>query len=389
MKYYNKLLLILSITLMLTGCWNNRDLTDLAIMTGIAFDKGEDGRFEITVQIVKPEAMKTSGEGGGSEKKAFNNVSSTGETVFECARNLIAKINKKVYFGQVQLMVISEDFARDGVSKIFDLFERDTETRRRADLIIAKGMEAKTVLESESRMSRLPATHETEALEASRHFGKTLKVTFIDALKVLNKEEYSFVLPTINKINNTGKVFQEDLLTEGSAVIKKDKLVGFLGPLETRGYLLADDKIETTIINIPSPLHSNKITSIEVIRTKGKTISKIVDGKPVLSIEVTAEGNIGEQQEKADLTKPDMVKALEDTVQKEMKDEINNAVKITQKEFKSDVFGFIDEIYRNYYSDWTKSFHNWSNIYSQTPVKIEVKFKIRRSGLIREPAEPK
>lgn len=388
MRLFNKLLFILSIILILTGCWGNRDLTDLAIMTGIAFDKGENGKIQITVQFVKPEAMKTSGQGGENEKKAFNNVSITGETVFECARNLTAKTNKRIFFGQVQLMVISEEFARDGISKIFDLFERDTETRRRADLIITKGIEAKTVLESESRMSKLPATHEIEALEASRYFGKTIKVTLVDVLKVLNKEEYSFVLPIIYS-SKAGKVFQEDLLTEGSAVIKKDKLVGFLDPLQTRGYILADDKIESTVINIPSPLHSKNTISIEVTRTNGKTISKIVNGKPVLSIEVSAEGNIGEQQEKADLTKPDMLKALEDAVRREMKDEIGNAVKTTQKEYKSDVFGFIDEIYRNYYSDWMKSIHNWSNIYSQTPVKIEVKFKIRRSGLVRQPAEPK
>jgi spore germination protein KC len=358
-------------------------------MTGIAFDKGENGKIEITVQIVNPEAIKASEAGGGNVKKLFSNVGSTGETVFDAARNLTAKINKKVYFGQVQLMVISEEFARDGIIKIFDLFERDTEARRRADLIIAKGMEAKTVLKSESLMSRLPATHETEELESSGYSGKTLKVTLIDALKVLNKKEYSFVLPTIYNSTKSGIAFQEDLLTEGSAVIKKDKLVGFLDPLQTRGYLLSGDKIESTIINIPSPLNSKKTISIEIVRTKGKITSKIMNGKPVLSIEVSSEGNIGEQQEKEDLTKPDMIKTMEDAVQREMKDEIDNAVKITQKEYKSDIFGFIDEIYKNYYSDWVKSFHNWSNIYSQIPIKIEVNFKIRRSGLIRQPAESK
>jgi spore germination protein KC len=390
--FMKKLLFIIFIVLqvfLLTSCWNNRDLTDLAIVVGVAIDKTEDNRIEITVQIVKPQEMKPGGEGGSKESKAYTNISSQGVTIFDAIRNLLAKLNKKAYFAQVQLVVISEEAAREGISNYFDFFERDTETRRRAELLIAKGMKARTVLDSESRLANTPTTHNVEALEASQAFGKSLSVKLIDVLKIINQQRYDIVLPILYNSKQTEDVYQEDLIYEGSAVIKKDKLIGFFDPYQTRGYLFAKDEIKSTIINVPSPIDDGDIVSIEIIRSKGKSEAKMQNGKPVLSIEVKAEGNIGEQQAKADLTKPDTIKALENEVQKAIKKEIADCITISQQEYHSDVFGFIDDIYINYYSDWKNIKSNWREMYSTTKVDINVKFEIKRAGLIKNPVEPK
>ncbi len=393
MKGYIKTFVISVMLLTLTGCWNLRDLTDLAIMTGVAIDKTKDNYIEMTVQIVKPEAVKTAmGSGGSSASntgKAYVNVTSYGKTMFEAARNLLAKLNKKAYFAQVQLIVISEDAARDGISNYFDLFERDAETRGRADIMIAKGMKAKTVLEAESRLTKLPTTHNVEALRASKRFGKIIRTTSIDVLKSNSMKGNDIVLPVIYNNGQQNDVYQEDLIMEGTAVIRKDKLVGFFDAYQTRGYLFAKSKLNSTIINVPSPLNPEKAVSIEVIRSRGKIEAKMNNGKPVCSIEVKTEGNIGEQQEAGDLTKPDTIKALESETENEIRDEIINTVKISQKEYQSDVFGFINDIYKNYYSEWKGIVDNWPDIYSKTAVNVKVKFKIRSSGLIKEPSKPK
>lgn len=388
MKSFVKFFFIISLVLTSSGCWNNRDLTDLAIMTGIAFDKSADGNIEMTAQIIKPEVMKPAGEGSGSEKKAYTNVTSTGETVFECARNLLSKLNNKAYFAQVQLIVISEEAAKENLSKYFDLFERDIETRRRAYLLITKDMKAKTVLESQSQLTDLSVTHEVEALEASTAFGKTVKVTLIDVLKDFDNENFAVVLPILHPNKQTNKTSHQNLILEGSAVIKRDTLVGFLDPMQTRGFLFANDEIKSTIINVSSSISSDKKVSIEIISSKGKTKAEIINGKPVLNIQIKAEGNIGEQQEKDDLTKPYTIETLEKEVQKTIRSEIQDAVKITKEEYHSDVFGFIDDIYRNYYPQWTKIKSSWSKIYSSTPVNVTVEFKLRKTGLIKEPAKP-
>ncbi len=389
MRRFQKIMIMLTMFFVLTGCWNNCDLTDLAIMTGIAIDKSSEGKIEMTVQIVKPQVIKPDPKGGAKESKAYVNISSTGETMFDATRNLLARLNKKAYFAHVQLIVISEEAAREGISSYFDLFERDIETRRRANLVIAKGMKARTVLDSESRLTNLPTTHNIEAFEASRSYGKSLNVLLLNVLKDFSKEGYAIVLPVLVNSKKTEDVYQEELIMEGSAIMKKDKLIGYLDPIQTRGYLFSKDEIQSTIINIPSPLNPDKKVSIEVIRSTGKIEAKMEKGKPILDIKVKAEGNIGEQQEKEDLTKLDTIQALEYEVENEIKKEIESTVKITQEEYHSDVFGFINNINKNYYTEWKRIVNYWSDIYSGTPVEVNVKFEIRRPGLNKQPIEQK
>lgn len=38
----------------LSGCWSNNELTDLAFVMAVGFDKGEDGKLVGTFQIVNP-----------------------------------------------------------------------------------------------------------------------------------------------------------------------------------------------------------------------------------------------------------------------------------------------------------------------------------------------
>ena len=44
------LLCLTAIILLLTGCWDQRELSDISIITGMAIDKGEKGRYKLTIE---------------------------------------------------------------------------------------------------------------------------------------------------------------------------------------------------------------------------------------------------------------------------------------------------------------------------------------------------
>ncbi len=388
MKRRISILFIISILSLTTGCWNNRDLTELAIVSGIALDKLDNGKIELTVQVIKPSAIQKDGN-SGQASKAYVNVTEDGSTVFEAVRNLITELDRKGFFAQTQVMVISEAIAKEDISEVVDFFERDHETKRRAELIIARGMKAKDVLEIESQIEKVPSIYIVESLKTSTAVSKARKINLLQLLKDFNNEGYAIVIPTIRSENKTGEIRQEDMTIEGSAIIKKDKLVGYLTPVETRGFMFADNKLKSTIIVVPGIKDPEHLISIEVVRSRGKVDAKIVDGKPELSIEIKAEGNIGAQRDHIDLTKVELTEALERDVEDAIKKEIEDVVRVTQKKYKSDIFGFINELYKNYYPQWKLIVKDWDEIYSNTPVEIKVDFEIRRSGLVKEPTEPK
>ncbi|MFD2874847.1 hypothetical protein ACFTAO_00885 [Paenibacillus rhizoplanae] len=93
------LLLLLLLSLGLTGCWNYAEVDDMAIVAGVAIDKNEDGKLLLTAEIV---------DTGGSADKAqagYKMVSLSGNTMFEIVRNLISITGKKLFWSHAKAII--------------------------------------------------------------------------------------------------------------------------------------------------------------------------------------------------------------------------------------------------------------------------------------------
>ena len=139
------IVLVLIVTLM-SGCWNRRELDDLAIVIGISFDKGDlPGQVETTSQIVIPSVLKSSagsmstGSGGGGGQKAFWNLKGVGNSVFETLRGDTKISNRKLYIADNQVQIFSMDLAKEGIRKYLDFFLRDPEGRMSELVLISRG----------------------------------------------------------------------------------------------------------------------------------------------------------------------------------------------------------------------------------------------------------
>ena len=171
--------------------------------------------------------------------------------------------------------------------------------------------------------------------------------------------------------------------TEGSAVFKDGKLVGWLDQYQTRGYLFATDKVKSTIVNIP--VADGKM-SIEVSNSSGKLDVEFKNGEPAkLSIQVSLEGSIGEYTGKETLDSPGDIYKLEKILSQEVKKEIVMALNKAQKDYSSDIFGFGTVVHKYHPHYWEKVMDEWNDVFSRLPAEIKVDAKIRRAGLIKSP----
>ncbi len=72
-----------------TGCWDRRELNDLAIVMGIGLDKPQQSseNIQVTAEIARPGEIKSvkkeegGGSGGGSQ--GYYNVKNTGDTLLD------------------------------------------------------------------------------------------------------------------------------------------------------------------------------------------------------------------------------------------------------------------------------------------------------------------
>jgi spore germination protein KC len=371
-------------TVMLTGCWNNRNITDLAIVTGIGIDKASDGNVEFTAQIISPSKSGGSQSGSGSSQSSGTtiNVSAEGATVFDAARNLIPSLSQKAYYAHVQLLIIGEDAAKNGLDKIWDFFERDHETNKTMRAIVAKNGTAKSVLEASADVDQIGAVEVANTMDNTA-YGKNIGTISYKVTELLSQPLAGIV---IGVINPSGATALKSMKVEGGAVFKYDMLEGYLDNDQARGYLFAANQLKSSILTIANPKEAGKLVSIEVINSSGKLTAELVNGKPKLGIEVTAKGNIGEEQGSEDLTDDKNVKTLTSEAETLIKENIKDMADQSQKVFDCDILNFNDILYKHHYSDFEKIKGNWDELYRNADINIKVQFLLDRHGMIKKPA---
>ena len=373
--------LLLVFLLLLAGCWSNRDLSEINIVTGIGLDRTEDGKILLAVQVVEPAAIQSTssgkGKGGVMQARPVFVESYKGETVLEAVRGMLSTVDKKMFLSTAQVLILGENLLKDGMEEVLDFFQRNYEVDYRMNILAAKGVSPGEILEIEPDMDSIPATYINGTVENTILRGTVKKTILIDLLKDIGSGGKQ---PAIGQISKAG---EKEVRTEGIAVIKNGRLVGWLDSYETRGYLLAINEVRNAIVNVP--IDKGKV-AMEIIRSKGRVNVVFDNDEPImLTVKTKIEANVGGYEGKGRLDSPDNLRTLEEALEEEIKKEIMMVLKKTQQDYSSDIFGFGVEVHKYHPQYWKKVKKNWDDIFSTLPVELQVDAKIRRTGLVNNP----
>jgi len=373
--------LLLVFLLLLAGCWSNRDLSEINIVTGIGLDRTEDGKILLAVQVVEPAAIQSTssgkGKGGVMQARPVFVESYKGETVLEAVRGMLSTVDKKMFLSTAQVLILGENLLKDGMEEVLDFFQRNYEVDYRMNILAAKGVPPGEILEIEPDIDSIPATYINGTVENTILRGTVKKTILIDLLKDIGSGGKQ---PAIGQISKAG---EKEVRTEGIAVIKNGSLVGWLDSYETRGYLFAINEVRNAIVNVP--IDKGKV-AMEIIRSKGRVNVVFDNDEPImLTVKTKIEANVGGYEGKGRLDSPDNLRTLEEALEEEIKKEIMMALKKTQQEYSSDIFGFGVEVHKYHPQYWKKVKKNWDDIFSTLPVELQVDAKIRRTGLVNNP----
>lgn len=372
--------------MMLPGCWNRRELNTLAIVQAVGIDRTEDGQINVSLQLLKPSVIKssTSEKAGGS--KSVWVVSSTGETVFDAIRNISKQTDRKAYFPHNKVYVLSEEIAREGVGDELDLLSRDAEFRKTPYVFITK-RKAAEIIRSEHEQERIPAQAIEKLAKLTFATSKIPKIQLIDLLKNLASETNDSIIPGITIIpGDAGSDTKNLVKLEETAILKRDKLIGWFDAKETRGVLWILGNVKSGIIVVSTPGDETKKSGIEIIKATSRIVPKQVDGKLVLTVNVEAIGNLGEQMSTEDLVKPEPFKELEEKMASVIEDEIRSALDKAQR-WEVDIFKFGTEVHRQLPQEWPKLEKNWREELQKLQVNIAVDAKLRWTGFMRKPIQ--
>ncbi|MGE5585614.1 MAG: Ger(x)C family spore germination protein [Bacillota bacterium] len=389
------LLLVPAVMVTATGCWNRREIETVGFVLAAGIDEArEEGKIQLTVLIAKPFAIGAGmGTHGTTEEKPFWVVSSTGYTVFEAVRNLLSQSPRRPFWAHNRFIVVGEEFARKGIGDVLDLFRRDGESRLRVWMVVAKGAKASDLLQTEFEIERMPPEGAKGLLEAARTglstVGEDMLNDFLQRLEgegidpIATRAE---IVPRPQEFDIRGELKREkiggSLRLTGAAVFRNDRLVGWLNKPETRGFNWITGKVRSGIIVIEKPGEEGKFIGLEILRAKGAFKPEVRDGRVTVTVKVEAEANVGDIQGFIDLLKsPELWASMERRMATVIENEVLAAVAKAQ-ELGSDIFGFGAELNRRDPKKWACEFRDrWDEEFRDIDVQVEVKAKLRRSGL--------
>lgn len=383
---------------MLTGCWNRKELNDIAITVALGIDQSED-QYSISAQIVNPSEIAAKVAGGkGAPVVTYT---ARGDTVFEALRKMTKKAPRKIYLSHLRLIVLGEDFANEvGIGKALDFLSRDHEIRTDFALLVAKGVSAEKVLQVYTIPQEIiPSNKIFKSLETSeKAWAATAIVTLDEVISDIVSEGKQ---PAITGIELTGEKEKEEVQTKKNvdkispisspqiadvAIFKKDKLVGWLNEEESKGFQYIMGNVKSTVGHVSCP-DGGKV-ALEIIRTKSEITGNVINGKPIANVKIRIEANVGDVECDIDLSKTENIYKLDKLAEEKVKGKMEDAVK-KAKEYRTDIFGFGEAIRRSNPKAWKEMKDDWDEKFADLQVNIKVDHKLRSLGTITKSFQDK
>ncbi|MDF2685033.1 MAG: Ger(x)C family spore germination protein [Clostridia bacterium] len=375
-----KLIIIFIINInifILFGCWNYTEIDDQIIVTGIAVDKGMNGKkYHLTVEIIDT----SEGENNSGIKTV--SAEADGNTLFSALRNMIAITSKKLYIGHCRVIVLSEEVAKEGLQQLIDFAIRDHEIRKNIDIIITKGLSSNEILNQKGISEAITMYGIVDLLDNNENsLSQTERARVSHVINTLGTDAASPVMPSFN-VEKTKEYTSYKL--SGVAVFNKDKLVGFLDNEETTYYLFAVNKINGGIISIKMDDKEDLFVGVEIFKntTDYKPVYK--DGKLTLNINTETTVGIAEIGKDVAYIEKSGIEKVRNQLEVNLQVNIESIIKKVQKEYESDIFGFSSIIDDQNPKLWEKLKNNWDEIYSALEINVKSKIIVRGTGTAKD-----
>ncbi|MCJ8009958.1 Ger(x)C family spore germination protein [Lederbergia wuyishanensis] len=396
----NKWILLFShfvIITFLTGCGSQKELTDIAIVTALGIDKDENGMYVGTFQIVNPTNVAGGLQGGSAgEGTAVTVYTATGKNIVDVSRRASIKVSRLLYYAHTNLVVVSEDIAReDGISNILDALDRDVQFRTTTNFAIARNAKAADILSIVTPIDKIPAKKAIENLKFSeKKWGGNIIVNVREIIEDLTTTGKEPVIPGYAAEGNleAGKQLENLHYTSpkatihaaGLGVFKGDKLINWVDEYDGIGIVWILDKVKEANITVDWK-ESKDAISYQVMRDNIKVSYELDDSIPNFSIYIRVKGDLGEVDAPININDRKIQAEIEKKLEKKIKEKIQFAIKLAQQN-KTDIFGFGEKIYRSNPDTWKTLNQDWNDErFPEIKVKITVDASILRTGLKTNP----
>ncbi|WP_102346166.1 Ger(x)C family spore germination protein [Bacillus sp. Marseille-P3661] len=406
MKSTSILFILLSISLLLSGCYDKIELEQQSYVVALGLDQaaGKKGLFDITFQLANPE-VGTSAQGGGADEPSRETVTLPANDFVTAKNTANSFVSRKITLDFAKVLVVSEELARsEEFLKIMETAARTKQLRENVSIIVSKEKASAFLKNNKPKTETRPHKYFQFMIERARETGIIPESTVHRFFQITEGDADLFLAIYATTEKNYKKDRYEDDYkageiphkggnnTEfmGSAVFKEGKMIDSITGEETRIANILDNTVEMqdVLATYPDPKNEKyqiaarftkkEDTDIKVFYHKDKPSE--IKVKVPIQIEILAVPSLidySSNKENREL--------LKQTIEKTLKKKYEEFIEKTQEEYKTEPFYWSLYI-RKYFTsieeyeqaDWNKK------IYPNANIIIEVELeKLKFGKLLR------
>lgn len=349
-----KILIIILTLLICTGCYDYKEINDLAIISAIGVDY-ENDEYIITLEILNDQIDKA------SSKITSYTKTGSGKTLTSAIENAADKLSKELIFNHIKLMILSKSIVETKFDNIIDLFLRNTYFRENFYVISSTDTKPEDLLNHTTNEAPIASTAITDTLESISYSSNT------NILKKFDEIIEEVITYGIDTCFSNITLKNDEFIVDGMAIFNNYDYIGNLDNEYVKIYNLLTDNFDrpTYTINYDN-------LSFTIAINNGKLNTEIKKG----TINVTGNlmGRILDNDPKFNIRDPKNLEKIDNDFTNLLNDKIKEFIKILQDN-NCDILG----ITKNYYKKTrTKNKNYWLNL----DIKSDIKFYINKKGLI-------
>lgn len=384
MKRIISVLMVLSITLLMSGCSSVTEINKRAIVQVIGIDK-ENEAYRISMQIYAPSGKKIEEDSGGAE---VNIVTGSGASVFSAIKDVELKQGKSIFFGHNLLIFLGEGTRSDDISAILEYFTKEEVIYPGIDVVMTD-KKASDFIEMKLSSGIVSSKVMDSIILTSIKNGKAKKAPLIKVMADMENIQHSTAIPlativetshkvNANKDNRESESQDEEVLSfKHTAVFKDRRYLAILDQNQTTGIKWLTNDIDTAYFSVN--IH-NAPVGINISKAKTTLKPSIIEGKVVIKADIKVNASVMGNIDSRKIEE----KYTEDFIVQEVKNKILNQCESAQeallREYKVDVLNIeklLKHHQRHYYLE---NRENFEEILENThyDINVECNLKIQK-----------
>ncbi len=383
------ILLILSLPIM-SSCWDQRQLSDMALVLGLAIDLAEtesgESQMLLTVEIADISDNPTA-----ATAKVF---SAQGPTIMAAIGNLAQTVDKYLHWGHMQSLIISSDAASQGLDQYINIFFNDHEMSPLIYIFISEGA-AKDVLDGQLGLSRYLAGGLRTLIGKKTNIsnGYISGISIHRYMEDSNMENCGLLLPLVSEYKEpqlvtgglTNDPHDDDQKTayylRGMAIIDEDNnYSGYLQGNENLGALMINGRVNDFELILYDP--KNKITISLAVNDWQLQKDWQIDRQTEqlkLNLQGKAATILNEEQKYLNYYQPEQRQYLQDLAAAELERIMLLAFKQAQ-DLENDFLLLGRDLWRYHYQDWQQIKEQWPKAMANIDLSFDLDVKVEFSG---------